>query len=174
MVVMERTAGRRRPTSRQEERDWRRAKDGPANGVAKIAASVPGYIDGSRKASRRTGRMGNTSGSRRRFFSLQKTRKNCSAPSNPTIRLFSALRSAFSSYTAVSHGRQNHAAFRRLCPMVRGRRSRREAGRVLACSWLDDYSAERLRVVGEHARRPRRHVQGHGPPECVLPAVHPT
>ena len=43
----------------------------------------------------------------------------------------------------------------------------------LARARLHGHRAARLRHLGEHAARPRRHVQGHRPRQRLLPAVHP-
>ena len=57
--------------------------------------------------------------------------------------------------------------------LVQRARAARRAGGLLAGARLHGHPPERLRHLGAHAARARRHVQGDRAPERVLPAVHP-
>ncbi len=56
--------------------------------------------------------------------------------------------------------------------MVQRRRDAGRAGGLLPGARLHGHPAARLPLVGADAAGPGRHVQGDGPPERVLPAVH--
>ncbi len=72
------------------------------------------------------------------------------------------------------HGRRQeaHDPRGRLQRLVQRSRPARRARRLLARSRMHGHPPERLRHLGADAARPRRHVQGDGPRERVLPAVH--
>src|SRR3989475_215799 len=68
---------------------------------------------------------------------------------------------------------EDHATRQGLQRVVQRRRHAGRAGGPLAGTRLHGHPAPRLPPVGTDAARPGRHVQGHGPPERLLPAVHP-